>query len=170
LLRWWAKLQGVHFSSESDEWLTPPLIIERVLKMWEEIDLDPCSNSHEEPNVPAKRHFTAEDDGLAQDWHGRVYMNPPYGYVIAEWVEHLCREFEQCNVTEAIALVPSRTDTEWFRRFKDFPRCFVWGRLHFSGNDMGAPFPSMVVYLGDKLEAFIGAFSDIGDIYARVTK
>jgi len=82
--------------------------------MWGEIDLDPCSNSHEEPNVPAKTHFTREDDGLAQDWHGRVYMNPPYGYEIAEWVDRLCQQYEQGSVIEAITLVPARTDTAWF--------------------------------------------------------
>ena len=44
-----------------------------------EIDLDPCSNSKAQPNVPALNHFTVEDDGLEQKWFGRVYMNPPYG-------------------------------------------------------------------------------------------
>ena len=37
-------------------------------------------------------------------------MNPPYGGDIAWWVQKLVEEFELGEVTEAIALVPSRTD------------------------------------------------------------
>jgi len=156
---------SVHYSSQTSEWFTPPLIIERVLKVMGEVDLDPCSNSHETPNVPAAKHFTKEDNGLSQTWHGRVYMNPPYGREIANWVNYLCKEYEQGDVSEAIALLPARTDTEWFRRLRQYPRCFIWGRLRFSGNETGAPFPSMAVYLGGNISRFKEAFGSIGDIY-----
>ena len=159
---------AVHYSSETPEWYTPPEIITRTLQVLEQIDLDPCSNDHDAPNVPAVEHYTQEDDGLSHDWHGRVYMNPPYGRGIADWVEYLCQQYEAGNVTEAIALVPSRTDTQWFRRLREYPRCFVWGRLHFSNNDVGAPFPSMVIYFGYRIEEFVNAFSTIGDIYVRL--
>ncbi len=43
------------------------------------IDLDPSSNSREIPNVPAARHYTAQDNGLVQPWDGRVFLNPPFG-------------------------------------------------------------------------------------------
>lgn len=156
---------AVHYTSNSVEWYTPDSIIERAMLCMGGIDLDPCSNSHETPNIPAQRHFTKEDDGLSQPWAGRVYMNPPYGSEIADWVAHLCSEYERGAVTEAMALVPARTDTAWFRRMKAYPRCFVWGRLHFSGQENSAPFPSMVVYLGRDLAAFKAAFGDIGDVY-----
>jgi hypothetical protein len=57
-------------------------------------------------------------------------------------------EHEAGNVGEAVALVPSRTDTEWFRMLRDFPKCFVSGRLNFSEHEKSAPFPSVVIYLG----------------------
>jgi len=158
----------VHFSSETPEWYTPQHIIDRALMVLGEIDLDPCSNSHDVPNVPARHHLTQQDDGLSHQWLGHVYMNPPYGREIAEWIDHLCQEWEAGRVTEAIALVPARTDTEWFRQLRQFPRCFIWGRLHFSEQDNGAPFPSMIVYLGDNLDKFIEAFENIGDIYQRI--
>lgn len=157
--------QNVHFMSESDEWYTPEGIIRCVLDAFGEIDLDPCSNSQDCPNVPAKRHFTVLDNGLSQPWFGRIYMNPPYGREIVEWVSYLCNQKAIGNVTEAIALVPSRTDTQWFRSLKKFPRCFIWGRLMFSGQENSAPFPSMAVYLGDNVERFAQAFGNIGDVY-----
>lgn len=160
-----AERLGVHFSSADMECYTPKHIIERVISVMGQIDLDPCSNSRESPNVPASFHYTSEDDGLVQDWFGRVYMNPPYGDKISEWVRRLCSEWELGHLSEAIALVPSRTDTEWFRLLRSFPHCFVWGRLKFSDFENSAPFPSMLVYLGSNVERFAEVFSDIGDVY-----
>ncbi len=62
----------------SDEWYTPPEIF---AALGLEFDLDPCAplGIWERHRVPAMRFFTKEDDGLAQEWHGRVFMNPPFG-------------------------------------------------------------------------------------------
>lgn len=156
---------SVHFSSKSGEWNTPRLIWERVIQVMGGIDLDPCSNRQGTPNVPALRYFTCMEDGLSSEWFGRVYMNPPYGNEISRWVDKLIGEYQVGRVTQAIALVPSRTDTLWFRGFRPFPRCFLWGRLSFGEAENGAPFPSMVVYLGKDLAGFIKGFGDIGDVY-----
>ncbi|MBU1751251.1 MAG: ParB N-terminal domain-containing protein [Chloroflexi bacterium] len=160
---------AVHFSSVNAEWLTPPHIIVRVVRVLGGIDLDPCSNDGA-PNVPAARHFTVADDGLAQEWTGRVYMNPVYGRTIGQWVEKLVREHAAGHVPQALALLPARTDTAWFRLLVDYPLCFLHGRLNFSGHENGAPFPSVVVGLGCDLDAFLGAFEDIGAVFRRVTK
>lgn len=158
--------EDVHASSESPDWNTPPHIVAAVVEALGAIDLDPCSN-YGTPNVPASRHFTAEDDGLEQDWTGRVYMNPPYGDVIPEWTNKLIREFRRGRVTEAIALVPARTDTKWFDDLFDCVICFVTGRLRFSDSDTGAPFPSAAVYFGVDAAAFAEAFRDIGNIVVK---
>jgi len=157
------------YSSDSVEWNTPPEILDLVVSVFGEIDLDPCSNSKEAPNVPAALHYTEGDDGLSQSWHGRIYMNPPYGRVLGDWIHKLVEEFECKHITEAIALVPSRTDTQWFRELKQYPRCFIWGRLKFGGCANCATFPSMAVYLGDNRARFVEVFSEIGDIYEMVT-
>ena len=159
---------AVHFTSDSPEWYTPKHIVERVARTMDGIDLDPCSNSHDDPNVPALRHFTIDDDGLSRDWSGRVYMNPPYGREIVAWVEKLVAEHQSGRVTEAVALVPARTDTAWFRTLDAEYFCFVAGRLTFSEHESAAPFPSVAVYLGANPEAFIAAFRDVGAIYRRL--
>lgn len=163
--RWLKKyLNPIHFSSKSSDWTTPEIIINKTVQLLGEIDLDPCSNP-DFPNIPAKNHFTKKEDGLTQNWIGKIYMNPPYGSEIKKWIYHLAEQFEEGNVLEAIALVPSRTDTEWFRRLKKHLRCFIWGRLKFGGKENSAPFPSMVVYLGENEGGFAQIFSDIGDVY-----
>lgn len=164
------KRDAVHYSSESEEWNTPGSIVELVLTLLGEVDLDPCSNSKKKPNVPAKKVFTKNEDGLSHEWEGKVYMNPPYGKVLAAWVEKLASEFESGRVVEALALVPSRTDTEWFRRLQNYPRCFLHGRLKFGEQENPAPFPSMVVYFGKRTDAFLRVFGVVGDIYALLRR
>lgn len=155
-------------SSETPEHYTPEIIINTVRELFGQIDTDPCSNSKQSPNIPAITHFTKEDDGLNQQWIGRVYMNPPYGKEIAAWVEKLVSEIQSGNCTEAIALVPARTDTKWFSQLRNGLCCFVRGRLTFIGNDDPAPFPSAVIYLGENNDKFISSFSPLGDIWSRV--
>lgn len=162
---------SVHFSSDTPEHYTPESILDLVIAVMGEIDLDPCSNSKTTPNVPATAHYTTEDDGLTLPWCGVVYMNPPYGRVIGEWVTKLVSEFESGSITQAIALVPARVDTEWWNNLTSCQRtiplvCFVRGRLTFIGNEDPAPFPSALVYLGDNRTEFYSVFSSIGRIWA----
>lgn len=166
LVRAWQ--MAVHKSSEEDEWLTPPDIIARTLQVLGAIDLDPCSNTFGDPNVPAAVRFVEGDDGLGRTWLGRVYMNPPYGATIAAWTTKLASEHAAGNVTEAIALVPARTDTEWWVAMRDTAICFVRGRLKFSGAANSAPFPSAVAYFGERRDDFAAAFGEIGDIWTRL--
>jgi hypothetical protein len=156
---------AVHFASSAHHWQTPEYIVERAVEVLGAIDLDPCSNSKNAPNAPARLHYTLEEDGLARPWQGRVWMNPPYGRVIGKWIDKLCAEYEGGGVTAAIALLPARTDTQWFKRLTRYPICLIHGRLHFSGHKNSAPFPSAVVYLGPLLSRFAGTFGAMGAVY-----
>lgn len=157
---------AVHFSSTTPEWYTPQHIIDRVIQTFGEIDLDPCSNGGDNPNIPAIIHYSKEDDGLSKSWAGRIYMNPPYGNELSSWIIKILKEYSSGRISEAIILAPARTDTKWFQSLRQFPKCFVIGRLKFGGGvKNSAPFPSMLVYLGSNIALFYNAFSDIGDIY-----
>ncbi len=160
---------AVHFSSESPEHYTPKKIIDAAIAVMGGIDLDPCSNSKTAPNVPALDHFTIADDGLSLPWFGRVYLNPPYGRVIGDWTGKLMQEYDAGNVTEAIALVPGRIDTQWWQALGDkHHACFYTGRLTFIGNNDPAPFPSTIFYLGEDAAKFFSVFSAIGQIWKRI--
>ena len=130
------------------------------------VDLDPCWHSNSP--LRAQATYTADDDGLAQEWKGRVYLNPPYGRAIDAWIAKLVDGHNSGAVTEAIALVPARVDTEWFRRLDAFPRCFIYGRLTFANADNPAPFPSAIVYLGSNVETFHRVFAQIGGVFVRL--
>lgn len=155
--------------SEKDDWLTPREIVEDVVAFFGGvIDLDPASNSHETPNIPARKHYTKEDDGLSYTWEGKVFLNPPYGREIAKWVDKLLEDYQRGHIREAIALLPARMDTQWFIPLYDYPICFIIGRICFSDGDGAAPFPSCLVYLGKRVEDFVAIFKQRGPVMQRI--
>jgi hypothetical protein len=87
----------------SDEWLTPP----EILRSLGEFDLDPCSPINR-PWPTASRHFTIQDNGLLQQWHGRVWCNPPFGREAVLWMRRMA------DHGNGIALIPARTETAMF--------------------------------------------------------
>lgn len=59
----------------ADDYYTPRWVFEALNT---EFDVDVCAPCGGVPWLPAKEHYCIKDDGLAQDWRGRVWMNPPY--------------------------------------------------------------------------------------------
>jgi hypothetical protein len=136
---------------KNDEWLTPPEIHGALGPF----DLDPCAPINR-PWPTAAMHYTVQDDGLSKPWHGRVWMNPPFGREAAKWMERL-REHGN-----GIALIPARTETAMFYRSvwdKSDGVCFLRGRPHFHYVDgRRAPFNSgapicLVAYGLDNFDA-----------------
>ena len=95
------------------------------------------------------------------------YIVTPYGREIKSCCEHLLFDYETGDLVEAIVLIPGRTDTRWFRLFRDFAICFVRGRVKFGESKHCAPFPSAAVYLGTDVAKFAKAFEDIGRTWIR---
>lgn len=139
---------GSHQSAamKSDTWLTPPHI---VLALGE-FDLDPCCP----PDMPwktAARSFTKKDDGLALQWHGRVWLNPPYSRDAVHWLRKMAYH------GKGTALVFARTETEWFVETvweAATAVLFLYGRLHFHHADgtraaANAGAPSCLVAYGN---------------------
>lgn len=123
------------------EWSTPQ-------KLFDELDaefgftLDPCS-THE--NAKCAKHYTEAEDGLAQDWRGEVvFMNPPYGPALRDWMQKAYTE--ALAGATVVCLVPARTDTRWWHDYAEKgERRFIKGRLKFGGATNSAPFPSAIV-------------------------
>lgn len=158
----------------SEENYTPcHILVNAVLACLGEIDLIVCSNSHYTLNIPARQHFTQGDNGLTHNWRGKVYAIPPCGDAVKDWVEKLCTEFDSGRVTQALALVATHPDSQWFRRLRQYPRCFITEHLNFSDTDNSAPSPVVMFYLGRENEGFqrfVTAFEDLGDIFTLVER
>lgn len=154
-------------SSDDIEWYTPPEIRGAVLAaLGGIVDVDPCADPGR--TFPATQHFTREDNGLVRPWLGRVYMNPPYGRGISAWTTKLRDELREGWATEAVALLPARTDTTWWHELAPPVVCFLRGRLRFSGYEQSAPFPSAAAYFGRNAERFRDSFAHLGLLYDAV--
>ena len=131
------------FTSNTVEWETPQDFFESLNDEFH-FTLDPCSTDE---NAKCEKHYTKEQDGLAQDWTGEtVFCNPPYGREMVKWIRKCYEHFIGGGGT-AVMLIPSRTDTKAFHEYiygKAEIR-FIRGRLKFGGSTNNAPFPSMVV-------------------------
>lgn len=128
------------FSSKTDLWETPQDFFDELDQEFH-FQTDVCALPE---NAKCKNFYTPEQDGLAQEWSGSCWCNPPYGRQIAKWV----RKASESKAT-TVMLIPARTDTAWFHDYiygKAEVR-FVRGRLRFSGAEHNAPFPCMVVIL-----------------------
>ena len=128
--------------NSSDEWITPQDLYDKLDNEFH-FTLDPCSTPE---NAKCEKYYTLEDDGLSQEWGGyRVFCNPPYSE-IGKWVSKAYEESLKPD-TLVVLLIPARTDTKWFHNYISHRSevRFLKGRLRFSGTDMNAPFPSMVV-------------------------
>lgn len=160
-------------SSDSAEHYTPPSFLDLVREV-APIDLDPCWSP--KSLVRPRRAYTVA--GLTDPWScddGLIFVNPPYGRGIGEWVARCARAGVAGH--SVLALVPARTDSLWFQSAIQVASavCFLRGRLRFwttaqcdSCNKVGlckkdrhvmreldaaveagpAPFPSVVLFWG----------------------
>lgn len=131
---------SVHFSSKTDMWSTPQAFFDKYNDIYN-FNTDVCASPE---NAKCKHFFTEADDGLAQEWTGTCWMNPPYGRKIIHWMR---KAYESSlEGTTVVCLVPSRTDTKWWHEYAMKGEIeFIKGRLKFGGAKDGAPFPSAVV-------------------------
>lgn len=91
---------------ENDEWYTPKEIIESL----GEFDLDPATSIDAyKLNQSAKKIYTAKENGLKQEWKGRVWLNPPYSNPLIQ--QFLLKMAEHNN---GIALVFAKIEAKWF--------------------------------------------------------
>lgn len=114
--------------AQTTTWLTPPHVTE-ALGGPESFDLDPCGH----PGwTTAQRLICPPDDGLAADWSGRVWLNPPYGAETWDWLNRLA------DHGTGTALIFARTETEGFHETvwqRASAVLFLRGRLHFHHAD-----------------------------------
>jgi hypothetical protein len=157
-------------SHDITEHYTPQYILDAVIACMGAIDLDPCSNNREIPNVPAARHYSIQDNGLVQPWTGRVFLNPPFGPDIEVWFSKLYQERSAGHTTEAVVLWKSATETAAWKTLTwlSCRVCFPSTRIRFvgpKGNDSGSTFSPALFYIGNRPERFEAAFAEIGVVW-----
>jgi site-specific DNA-methyltransferase (adenine-specific) len=136
--------QKLMFSSKSNDWATPQSFFDKLDGIFGPFTLDAAASSD---NYKVSKHYTESDDSLSQDWSGnRVFLNPPYGRNLKDWVKKAYEEGQKDNTT-VVMLIPARTDTKYWHDYvmKADEIRFVRGRIKFGDETNSAPFPSAVI-------------------------
>ena len=137
-------VQKTMFSSSSGEWATPQDFFEKLNWRFGPFDLDPCATPY---NTKCANFYTEVEDGLTKDWGGHiVFVNPPYGRGIEQWIVKGYQESQKQD-TRVVMLIPARTDTKYWHDYvmKAKEIHFIKGRLTFGDAKNAAPFPSAVI-------------------------
>ena len=136
---------GNDVAATTHDWLTPPEIIAAL----GEFDMDPCASEFQ-PWKTAKNQYTIRDNGLAREWVGRIWCNPPYGPHAEKFLARLA------DHGNGVALIFARTETRAFQQYcfgHADAMLFLAGRLRFRlpGGGVAGPAgaPSVLVAYGE---------------------
>lgn len=99
----------------NDEFYTPAWIFERLDITF---DLDVASPEGGVEWIPKHAYYTKEMDGLSLEWHGRVWMNPPFSQS-KPWVSKFIAH------GNGIALLPA-SKAKWFTELWQVMSGMVW--------------------------------------------
>ena len=102
----------IHFSSDRMDWATPPEVFLPLNKEFG-FTLDPCCTSK---NAKCEKFYTAQENGLLQDWSGEVvFLSPPRGRQTHKWIK---KAYESSlKGATVVCLVFAKTDTIWWHSY-----------------------------------------------------
>ena len=162
-----AVIKTVHVSwnSGQNEWYTPSYIIEKARYVMGGIELDPASSEIANATVKAQEYFTIVDNGLEQDWWGKVWLNPPYSQPD---ITNFAKAVITKSYDQIMILVNNATETNWFQMMAAHANiiCLVNKRVKFldeTGAATGAPLQGQaILYKGPNIDRFLNAFKGEG--------
>jgi len=129
-------------------------------------DLDPASCREANDVIKARRFFSERENGLLQEWHGSIWLNPPFG-LWNGWAAKALGEWHSGRVTQMCLLLSARssTDKAVHPLIREADAIMVtngripfWGPKATSSPDDG----HLVLYFGPNRERFADVYRYVG--------
>ena len=163
--------------SGSNEWYTPPDIIEAARRTMGSIALDPASNEHAQTWIQAAQFYTQAEDGFAKDWVApTLWLNPPYGqknlqaknYGACAWLQKAIDHYRAKDIAQAVLLC--RGDSRAARELHRVTISLIADRIPFINPetpDRSNPVPgTRIFYLGPNWSTFGQQYAPFGVVVA----
>ena len=129
-----------------DEFYTPDDFYQKCVDKYGPFTLDVAASAL---NTKCPKFFTEDQNGLDQEWRGRVWCNPPYRKIL-RWVEKAHAEVLYGRAEIVVLLLPAHTATEWFHFALEYGKVeFIKGKLKFGGLS-GVPFFGSVLVIFER--------------------
>jgi hypothetical protein len=154
------------------DYFTPPDIVARAWRAMGGIDLDAASHFLAnkrlvENGIRIAEYFTRGHSAFDHDWHGRVWLNPPYGENLP-WFERMGAELDSGRVTQVCMISPmwafaTVQAQPYMSRAAAMVVLSPTPKFHNPGDPTrtGTNNPHAVVYWGDNPAGFLTAFADV---------
>lgn len=171
--------QGAKNVDSGNEWATPDAVVQEAAAFFgiQGFDLDPAANA---ANAKAPAFFDRDADGTVQDWHGYVWLNPPFSrsmkacanpakcqrktcrqrgahlerdqHGAIDFAVQAVRQLEKGNVEGVAWHGPVAPDTDWFGLLWPHVemRFDYADRIGYNGEASGGTFPSQTMFLRAK--------------------
>jgi hypothetical protein len=155
------------------DYFTPPDIVKRAWRAMGGIDLDPASHflankRFIEAGIRIGEYFTRSHDAFEHDWHGRIWLNPPYGDY-RPWFERIAGEMAAGRVEQVCMISPmwafgTKLAQPHMARASAMVVLSPTPEFYNPGDKTktGSNNPHGVVYWGDRRADFLAAFADAG--------
>lgn len=170
-------MAGAILTTGHVDYCTPGYILDAAYNLiGDHFDLDPCTNP--KSIVRAKRHILRDPyvlpdkpgweygDGLRTKWSGKIWLNPPFGKMCGEFVDHAYTQWVD-NDAQILMVVPAAVETWWWQEYilnEATAICWLKKRVKFLDQKSGCPRPCVVVYYAADYawSAFRDCFEELG--------
>ena len=127
--------------ADKDDHPTPQDLFDRLDKEFN-FTVDVCSTHI---NAKCNKHYTKEDNGLAQDWGGEtVWLAAPFSDV-TPWLKKAVTETRTDN-TKVVCLLKFDPSTKWFKdAMNHCSEIYSMKRIKFIGHKCVAGFPTCLM-------------------------
>ncbi len=155
--------QLINQDSGNSEYLSPIEIVNAAREVMGGIDFDPFSSDKANKRINAMFYSTKDLDAFNTNWHGRVWMNHPFGRSYNKLaIERLVNDYCERTIKQACCITYAATSEKWFQPLMEYPQCYLSPRTNYylpnGTKKKGVTKGSVVTYLGKNVDKFIEVF------------